>query len=184
MALAVKYLAEFSSGSLCHHISPECFLCVPTALAAAGRRRLEASGGRGSPQTCCPPAVVHNCLHRKFTLGILEAMGTRVHYIMSFSSRCPCSPSGTRVPSGPQSQLEVHQHCLIVASPPPLTPKERGGPPQLAIPEPDPQLLHQPPPPRSHLVTALSVLWLRTPAPVTMKAGLNSLPSPALCFAK
>lgn len=53
----------------------------------------------------------------------------------------------------------------------------------LAVPELDPQLLQQPPPPHSHLVTAASVLWLRTPALVTTKAGLNSFPSPALCFA-
>lgn len=50
MALTVKYLAVFSSGSLRRHISPECFLHVPTALAPVGRRRLEASGGRDSPR--------------------------------------------------------------------------------------------------------------------------------------
>lgn len=33
-----------------------------------------------------------------------------------------------RMPSGPQSQLEAHQHCPTAASPPPLTPEERGGP--------------------------------------------------------
>ena len=69
--------------SLHRHVSPECFLHVPTAFATPGKRRPEASDGRRYPGNIQHQLWFTTAFTTKFTLGILEATGTRVHYIMS-----------------------------------------------------------------------------------------------------
>lgn len=69
--------------SLHCHVSPECFLYVPAAFAASGKRRPEASDGRGCPGVAHRQLWFTTAFTTKFTPSTLEATGTRVHYIMS-----------------------------------------------------------------------------------------------------